>query len=401
MLLGKNCRGTEQGSLPAVQNTFHHGTESNFCFSEANIPAQKPVHGNRGFHILFDFKCTAQLVIGFRIRKVFLKFTLPLTVRSKGITRSAETVGIESYQPFCHSFCCLFCTRTPLFPFNTAHFGKFDRNIFCCCGILGYEIKLCGRDIQNICPGIYNFNIILVISVHLHTDDTGEAADAMGFMDDVVTDGQIRIGIDSLTACGKLSLRGGLFPAADQLRVTQNSELQAWIFHSGRYGADVNGAFAGGRQHLIIRGKQSRDIMFVEERTENVCTARISGQNGKRAACFQKLSGIVGRCLRIAGVGRQLLGGDTQKSARSNRCSPDCESVRHIEREIVKTVQQSIKGKEKGILLGGNQAAATELPDILGKPFGIFTGSFRTAGRLIQKHDSIFRNIGGSGSHGI
>ena len=253
MLLGKNRRRTEKGSLPAVKNTFHHGAESDFCFSEADIPAQKPVHGNGGFHVLFDFKGTAQLIVGFRIREVFFKFTLPFAVRSERITGRTKAVGIQGYQPLRHSFGRLFRTGTAFFPFNPAHFGQLDIHIFRCCGIFGNQIKLGSRHIQNVCPGIDYFYIILVISVHLHADDSGKAADPVGFMDDVVTDREIRIGIDSLAACRKLPLRTGLFPAADQLRIAQNGKLQAGIFHPRRYGTDVNGTFTCRRQGLIIR----------------------------------------------------------------------------------------------------------------------------------------------------
>ena len=141
--------------------------------------------------------------------------------------------------------------------------------------------------------------------------------------------------------------------------------------------------------------------MFVEEGTENVCPARISGQNGKRTARFQELTGILRRCLSVAGIGRQLLCGNTQERTRRNRRTPDREGIGHIERKILQTMQQSIKRKEKGILRSGNQASATEFPDILGKPSGIFTGSFRAAGRLVQKDKGIFRNIGNGGSHRI
>ena len=81
VLLGQDGGRHKNGRLLSVQHAFHDGAERHLCFPEADIPAQQPVHRDRGFHVPLDFRRAAKLVVRFRIGEVFLKFPLPAAVR--------------------------------------------------------------------------------------------------------------------------------------------------------------------------------------------------------------------------------------------------------------------------------------------------------------------------------
>ena len=135
VLLSQDRRRAEESRLLPVQNALHDRTEGNFRFTKSDVSAKEPVHRDRRFHILFDLRGTAELVIRLRIGEILLKFTLPLAVRSKCITGCLQPFGIEADQAFGHIFCSPFCSGAPFFPLNTAHFGEPDICIFRDCGI--------------------------------------------------------------------------------------------------------------------------------------------------------------------------------------------------------------------------------------------------------------------------
>ena len=94
VLLGKHRGGHQNGHLLAVHDRLHHGPQGDFCFAEAHVTAEQPVHGNGGLHILFDVRNAAQLVVGFGIGEVVLEFLLPGCIGGEGIAGLPFSGGV-------------------------------------------------------------------------------------------------------------------------------------------------------------------------------------------------------------------------------------------------------------------------------------------------------------------
>ena len=82
MLLGKHRGRNQNCRLLAVQDALHHRPQRNFGFAEADVAAQKPLHGSRRLHVVLDLRNCAQLIVGFRVFEALFKLLLPNGIRS-------------------------------------------------------------------------------------------------------------------------------------------------------------------------------------------------------------------------------------------------------------------------------------------------------------------------------
>ena len=109
MLIGKDCRRAQKSYLSVIQDAFHRCTHGDFRFSISHISTKKPVHGNRCFHVLFDFVDTAELIVGLFVLKVLFKLHLPIGIRRKSISFYRLPLRIQSYQLLGHFSGSFFC----------------------------------------------------------------------------------------------------------------------------------------------------------------------------------------------------------------------------------------------------------------------------------------------------
>ena len=88
MLLRQDGRRHEYRNLLSVGNRFKRRTDRDLGLSEADIAADQAVHDLRAFHVTLCIFDRVKLVLGFFIRKQFLKLTLPYRIRTVGVSRT-------------------------------------------------------------------------------------------------------------------------------------------------------------------------------------------------------------------------------------------------------------------------------------------------------------------------
>ena len=119
------CRH-QQRALLALGYALKRGAKRNLRFSEADIAAQKALHGHGALHITLDFLRATKLIIRFVICKSKLEIALKIRILRKGIALCAHSLCIERDKLLCHilngrTHLCL-C----LFPFVAAEAIYFN-----------------------------------------------------------------------------------------------------------------------------------------------------------------------------------------------------------------------------------------------------------------------------------
>ena len=99
MLLGQNSRRRQKGNLLTAHNGLKGGPHCNFGFTVTYISADKPIHRNGLFHVLFYLSDAGKLVIGFFIRKSRFKSCLPFIIflKSKARARLSFRIKIDEF----------------------------------------------------------------------------------------------------------------------------------------------------------------------------------------------------------------------------------------------------------------------------------------------------------------
>ena len=80
MLVGQNRRRAQHRYLSAAPRRLKSRPQSNFGFSEADVPANQTIHRPLRFHVIFDFPDRLQLILGFNVLERLLEFFLNLIV---------------------------------------------------------------------------------------------------------------------------------------------------------------------------------------------------------------------------------------------------------------------------------------------------------------------------------
>ena len=223
----------------------------------------------------------------------------------------------------------------------------------------------------------------------------------MVFVNHIVPDGEIGKGFYPLPSCGQFSFGGRFSFVSDQLRVRQDSKMKARIFHPRGNRPDIHRTAIFDRKGLVVRREQRRNSMLIEERTEHLRAAFIPGENCQRTARFQKLAGIIGCRLRIAGIRRKLFGRNTHHRARFDGCSARRKGICHIKREIFQPFQHGFEGQIKILFRCRDKRPPSQFPNVICKAFDVIPCPLTATGRLIQKNEGIRRNIIQPGSHRI
>ena len=95
MLLGQNSGRHQHRHLLAIHNCLEGSTYSHLGFAKAHITAKEAIHRLLTLHVRLYLSYGRQLVMGFLIRESILKFTLPYSIRRKGISLIPLSLGIK------------------------------------------------------------------------------------------------------------------------------------------------------------------------------------------------------------------------------------------------------------------------------------------------------------------
>ena len=265
VLLRQNRGRNQNRRLLSVQDALHHRPEGHLGLSEAHVAAEQAIHRDRGLHVLLDLGGTAELIVRLRIREVLFKFPLPAAVRREGITRKALPLGIEGNQLSRHVLGRALGPGAGLGPFGSAHLRELDRTFLSPAGVLGHHVQLRCGDIEHVRSGVAELDIVLFKPVHLHFDNSGKAADAVGLVDDIVPHGQVGIALNAFSVGGKLFVCFLFVFSADQLRIRQDRKLERGVFDSGGERADTDTAFTLLRQSLHLRPDQHLCAVLIQK----------------------------------------------------------------------------------------------------------------------------------------
>ena len=315
MLLGQHGSGHQDGHLLAVHHCLHHSSKGHLRFSEANVPAQQPIHGGGGFHIPLDVGNAAQLVICFRIGEVFFKLPLPGGVGGKSIAGLAFPGSIELNQFPGHILGGLPGLGFGFLPGVRADLVQLHLSIFSAADVFADQIQLGGRDEQGIAALISNLNIVFHRIVHFNLLHGDKAADAIIFVNHQIPGHQIGEGVQFLTIGGAGFLCGfflGNIPGK-KLAFGENGDFGQGILHAEGQGTvaeqNLTRLGQGAQGNAQEAGKPPLTQHFLHQFRPT------TGATQHQGAEFHFL--IVGQIgsggVHVAAVAGKLLGGQREK----------------------------------------------------------------------------------------
>ena len=193
MLLGQYGRRHQNGSLLSVHNGLHNGTHGNLGLAKAYIAAQQTVHRDGGLHIMLDLADAAQLIVGFGVGEMILKFPLPGRICRKGKALLTPSGSIELDQLTGHILGCFAGLGLCFLPGIRADLVQpHMRIIAASANIFADHIQLRGRYEQRIRTLISDLYIVLDRTVHLDLLHGHKTANTIVLMDDQISGAQIR-----------------------------------------------------------------------------------------------------------------------------------------------------------------------------------------------------------------
>ena len=393
MLLRQN-RGRDQDCrLLSVQDALHHRPEGYLGLSEAHIAAEQAVHRDGGLHVLLDLGGASKLIVRLRIGEVLFKLPLPAAVRREGITRQALPLGIEGNQLSRHVFGRSLGPGAGLGPFGSAHLGELDLALLSAAGVLGHHVQLCRGDIKYVRSGVAELDVVLFKPVHLHFDNSGEAADAVSLVNDVVPHGEVGIALDALAVGGELFVCFPFVFSSDQLCIRQDSKLERRILDSGGEGTDTDAAFALPGQRLHFRPDQHVCSVLMQKFLQHLRPALISRKNHHTVVLLPIDLQILCRGLGIARVGGKLLGRNAEKRLRLEASSAEGEGIARIKGKLLQFLPDLIRRETEALRLEGAESVPLQGAKVLSQLLPVFLCHLAAAGRLIHKDDRVLRDI--------
>ena len=200
VLLGQHGGGHQEGCLLALQHALHDGPEGHLRFAVAHVPAEQAVHGHGLFHVAFDLLGAAELVLGLRIGGRGLKLPLPGGVRGEGVARQPLPLGIELDEALGHVLGGLFGLGLGLLPLRAPQFGQAQGAVLPPPMYLDTRSSWRAGDVEGVCPGELEFDVVPGHPVHGHLHHAHEPADAVVLVDHQVPGGQVGEGLQPLAA---------------------------------------------------------------------------------------------------------------------------------------------------------------------------------------------------------
>ena len=122
MLIRENCCGNKYRALLTVCRAFKSRTKCDLGFSEADVAAEKSVHGIRLFHIALYFIDCSELIGRFVIFKPPFEIALHIYIRGKCIAGAVLPFRIQSYELIRHILDCGTNLISRFFPVLAADF---------------------------------------------------------------------------------------------------------------------------------------------------------------------------------------------------------------------------------------------------------------------------------------
>ena len=267
---------------------------------------------------MLDICDTTQLVVGFGIREIVLKFPLPGRIGGKSKSRLPFAGGIKLDQLAGHilggfsgfGLGFLPCVGTD---FVQPHIGIFAASA----DILAHQIQLRGGDEEGIAALIGDLNIVLNGTVHADLLHSHETSDAVVFVNHQIAGRKVGEGIQLLPVCGAFF---GSFPLGrslgDQLTFGKNGELRIGILHAvGKrsFGQQDLSCFGHGSQW---DADERRQPLAAEHFLQKFCPAAGAAENKGREFHLLIMGQIGSGGVQIASVAGQLLGHHGQQHLR-------------------------------------------------------------------------------------
>ena len=128
MLSGKDSRGNKNCHLLSVHDCFECSADCDFCFSESNISAYKPIHRIFNFHICLNFFRSSVLVRRIFIHKACFKLFLPVSIWGEGKTFLGLSFCVKQNQIARNIFYTFLCALFYLIPFTAAKTRNIRRS---------------------------------------------------------------------------------------------------------------------------------------------------------------------------------------------------------------------------------------------------------------------------------
>ena len=380
VLLSQNGGGDQNGHLFAVHDGFHHRPEGYFCFAEAYVAAEKPVHGGGRFHISLDFCNTPELIIRFRVGEVVLKFPLPGRVGREGIAGLPLSGGIELNQLPGHILGGLPGLGLGLLPgigsdFVQAHIAVIRP----AANILAHQVQLSGRNKQGVRALVSNFDIVLDGTVNADLLHPHKTADTVVVVYNQVAGGQVCKGAELLPV-GGVFFCFGLYLGNSfrhQLPLCQNCQLGSRVLHTKGESA-VGEQNLSGLGHGGERNAQKCAQAFFTQHLLQQLAAPLGAAKYQRSKIHFLVVGKVGNHrVHVAAVSRQLFAGNGIQGFGRTICG-------------VGGAAKGIQVKDAPLFQG--MAEVLPLPHIIAK----LTGSKTGLEKAVQLHPHLL----GSGTGG-
>ena len=216
MLLGQHGGGHQHGGLLALQHALHNGPEGHLGFAVAHVSAEEPVHGHGLFHVPLDLRRCPELILGLGVGEKGFKVPLPGRVRGEGIACQPLALGVELDEALGHVLGGLFGLGLGTLPLAAPQPGQAAAvRVVPAADVFAHQVQLKGGDVEHVCPGKLELNIVPVGPVHRHLHHAHEPADAVVLVDHQVPGGQVGEGLQP-PAVG-VGLPPGPFPGRGRL----------------------------------------------------------------------------------------------------------------------------------------------------------------------------------------
>ena len=195
VLLGQDGGWNQVDHLLVLLNRLEGRPDGDLRLPVAHVPADEPVHDLGALHIMLHSLDGRKLVLRLLKGEHLLKLPLPDRVRAVDIALLLLPGRIESHQVLCdlpdrspHSRPGL----CPLLGPQPVQLRLLGVRI----GVLLDQIQLSGRDVEVAPLGVGNLHVVLGHLVHLDLLDALVDADAMVFMDHIVSHLQLGEALD-------------------------------------------------------------------------------------------------------------------------------------------------------------------------------------------------------------
>ena len=186
VLKRQNGGGHQQGALLPLGNAFKRCPQRHLGLAEAHIAAQQPVHRDGTLHIGFDFINAAQLIFRFGIFEVPFKVVLPFLIGAERIARRRHPLAIQGDELAGNVLDRRAHPGLGFLPFLPAQPMELDGGVLLGANVFAHQIQLGHRHIQGVPLGVFQLDIVLDDSLHLHLVDALIDADAVGGMHYIV-----------------------------------------------------------------------------------------------------------------------------------------------------------------------------------------------------------------------